>query len=56
MKIQKKKKEKKYLLTVNPLPANPHQIKFLEVYPGIGGSDPNDKAVEYEIINLIDHI
>lgn len=52
----KKRKKKNDLLTVNPLLANPHQTKFLEVYPGNGGSDPNDKAVEYEIINLIDHI
>lgn len=31
--------------TVNLLLANPHQIKSLEAYPGIGGSDPIDKVM-----------
>lgn len=40
--------------------ANPHQIKPLEAYQGIGGSDPIDRAVELAIEssildNLIDH-
>jgi len=44
---------------VNLLLANPHQTKSLEAYPGIGGSDPIDKAVELAIEspifdNLID--